>query len=125
MITFENKGDFKNLERLLSTGSKGLHISDLSIYGEEGVEALSRNTPVESGLTSRSWSYKITSEKGKTIIAWYNSNIPNGVPIAVILQYGHGTKNGGWVAGRDYINPSIRPLFDKISDNAWKEVTKI
>jgi hypothetical protein len=125
MISFSNTGDFSQTLNFLGKASKGITISDLNKYGQEGVEALSRNTPVDSGSTANSWTYKIITEKGKTTIAWYNSNIVNGAPIAVMLQYGHGTKNGGWVQGRDYINPAIRPIFDKMANLAWKEVNKI
>lgn len=125
MIAFSNTGDFSKTLKFLGKASKGLKISDLNKYGREGVEALSRATPVDSGNTANSWTYKITTERNQTIIAWYNSNTVNGAPIAVMLQYGHGTKNGGWIQGRDYINPAIRPIFDKMVDSAWKEVTKI
>ena len=87
--------------------------------------ALEYSTPVDSGLTARSWHYKIENRKGSVAISFYNSNIQNGVPIAVILQYGHGTGTGGWVAGRDYINPAIQPIFDKIANEAWREVTAL
>ena len=90
-----------------------------------GVEALSSATPIESGLTASSWYYKIENKDGKASINFYNSNIQNGVPIAIILQYGHGTGTGGWVEGKDYINPAIQPIFDKIVNDAWKEVTKL
>ena len=96
---------------------------NLEKYAREGVTALASATPVDSGTTAASWGYEIQKRHGKVSIYWTNSNINNGVPIAVILQYGHGTNNGGYVQGRDYINPAIRPIFDKIADNAWKEVT--
>ena len=97
---------------------------DLDKYGREGVAALSSATPVDTGLTANSWHYKIEQRSGSVSIVFYNSNIQNGVPIAIILQYGHGTRNGGWVQGRDYINPAIQPVFDKITEDAWREVTK-
>jgi len=124
MISFTQTGDFSKTSKFLSK-AKGLRISDLGKYGEQGVTALARNTPVDSGVTASSWSYKIITAGGKTTISWFNSSKVEGVPIAVILQYGHATKNGRWVAGRDYINPAIRPIFDKIADLAWKEVTKL
>lgn len=124
MITFNQSGDFGRTMEFFNK-AKGLRLSDLDTYGNQGVMALSKMTPVDSGLTSDSWSYKISREKGKTTITWYNSNSSSNVPIAIILQYGHGTKNGGWVAGRDYINPAMRPVFDKMADLAWKEVTNI
>lgn len=125
MITFRQKGDFSKLTRYLEKAKKVANLGDLDKYGREGVAALSSATPVDSGLTASSWYYEITKENGSITISFKNSNIQNGVPIAVILQYGHGTRNGGWVQGRDYINPAIQPLFDKIADNAWREVTKL
>ena len=102
-----------------------VRIGDLDKYGREGVAALSSATPVDTGLTADSWYYKVEHANGSASINFYNSNIQNGVPIAIILQYGHGTGNGGWVQGRDYINPAIQPIFDKIAENAWREVTKL
>lgn len=124
MISFRQTGDFSKTIKFLSKSSNGIVLKDLDRFGREGVDALSKNTPIDSGLTATSWNYEITNSKGRTTISWYNSNIVNGVPIAIILQYGHGTQNGGWVEGRDYINPVMRPIFDKIADKAWKEVTK-
>lgn len=125
MISFRQKGDFSNLTRYLERAKNVVKIGDLDKYGREGVAALASATPVDTGLTANSWSYKIENGKGSTTISFQNSNIQNGVPIAIILQYGHGTRNGGWVQGRDYINPAIQPIFDKIADNAWREVTKL
>ena len=125
MISFRQKGDFSKLTRYLERVKNVVKIGDLDKYGREGVAALSSATPIDSGLTASSWYYKIEHTNGSATISFHNSNIQNGVPIAVILQYGHGTCNGGWVQGRDYINPAIRPIFDKIADNAWKEVTKL
>lgn len=125
MIRFRQQGDFSKLNRFLERAKEAIKIGDLDKYGREGVAALASATPVESGLTAASWNYKIVRGKGSVSIQFYNSNIQNGVPIAIILQYGHGTGTGGWVEGRDYINPAARPLFDKIADNAWKEVTRL
>lgn len=125
MIRFRQKGDFSKLTRFLERARNVVHVGDLDKYGREGVAALASATPVESGLTASSWSYEISRSNGVVAIRFYNSNIQNGVPIAIILQYGHGTGTGGWVEGRDYINPAVRPLFDKIANNAWKEVTKL
>ena len=125
MISFRQKGDFSKLTRFLEKAKETVKIGDLNHYGREGVAALKSATPVDSGLTANSWYYEIKQEKGSVTITFNNSNIQNGVPIAIILQYGHGTRNGGWVEGRDYINPAIRPIFDKIANNAWKEVTKL
>ena len=125
MISFRQKGDFSNLTSYLQKVKRVIRLSDLDKYGREGVAALASATPVDSGLTASSWHYDIVNNKGSVSITFYNSNIQNGVPIAVILQYGHGTKNGGWVQGRDYINPAIRPIFDRIADSAWREVSKL
>lgn len=123
MIGFKQKGDFKNTEKLLRKIAGRNYMKVLSQYGQEGVRALSAATPKDSGLTAASWSYEIKkSEKGFQII-WENSHIEGGYAnIALLLQYGHGTRTGGYVQGRDYINPAIRPVFDKIADRAWKEV---
>ena len=125
MISFRQKGDFSKLTRFLERAKESVKIGDLDKYGREGVAALSSATPIDSGKTANSWSYEITNKDGSVTITFNNSNIQNGVPIAIILQYGHGTKNGGWVQGRDYINPAIQPVFDEIVNNAWREVTKL
>lgn len=125
LITFTEKGDFKKTERWLSRLSKGDVFKILNRYGSLGVAALSNATPVDSGLTAESWSYSIQVKPGYYSIRWHNSNHQSGVPIAVLLQYGHGTGTGGYVEGRDYIMPAIRPLFDQIAEEAWKEVTKV
>ena len=125
MITFRQKGDFSKLTRYLERAKEVIKLGDLDKYGQEGVDALSSATPVDSGLTASSWYYKIENKNGSAIISFQNSNVNNGVPIAIILQYGHGTNNGGWVEGRDYINPAILPIFEKIANDAWEEVTKL
>lgn len=125
MISFRQKGDFSKLNRFLEKAKGAAHLSVLDKYGREGVAALSSATPVESGKTADSWFYEIERKKGSATIVFKNSNVNNGVPIAIILQYGHGTGTGGWVEGRDYINPAIQPIFDKIANAAWEEVTKI
>lgn len=125
MISFRQKGDFSKLTRYLERAKEAVKLGDLDRYGREGVAALASATPVDSGLTASSWYYKIENKSGSATITFYNSNINKGVPIAIILQYGHGTRNGGWVEGRDYINPAIRPVFDKIAKDAWEEVTKL
>ena len=122
-ISFSSKGDFSKTIKFLNK-MKNVKISNiLSKYGEIGVNALSQATPKDSGVTSRSWNYKIEVNNDNASIVWYNTNVVKGVNIAVILQYGHGTRNGGWVEGRDYINPAMKPIFDKIADQVWKEVT--
>lgn len=125
MISFRQKGDFSKLNRYLERVREAAKIGVLDKYGREGVAALSSATPVESGKTASSWYYEIKRQNGSVSIEFLNSNINKGVPIAIILQYGHGTGTGGWVQGKDYINPAIQPIFDKIADAAWKEVTKI
>ena len=125
MISFRQKGDFKKLTRYFERAKEVVKLGDLDKYGREGVQALSSATPVDSGLTASSWYYTIENKNGPAKIMFNNSNIQNAVPIAVILQYGHGTGTGGWVEGRDYINPAIRPIFDKIAESAWREVTKL
>lgn len=125
MITFRQKGDFSKLNRFLERAKETVRLGDLDRYGREGVAALASATPVDSGKTASSWYYEITRTKGGVAISFKNSNTNKGVPIAIILQYGHATGNGGWVQGRDYINPAIRPIFDKLANDAWKEVKKL
>ena len=125
MISFRQRGDFSKLTRFLEKAKEAVKIGDLDRYGREGVAALESATPIDSGLTASSWYYEIEHKNGSVSISFHNSNIQNGVPIAIILHYGHGTGTGGWVEGRDYINPAIQPIFDKIADDAWKEVTKL
>ena len=125
MITFRQKGDFSKLTRFLKRAKETVRLGDLDKYGRQGVAALSSATPIDSGLTAESWYYEIENKKGSATITFYNSNVQNGVPIAIVLQYGHGTRNGGWVQGRDYINPAIQPIFDEIVNEAWREVTKL
>lgn len=124
MISFRQKGDFSKTMGFLERAKNAVRMGDLDQYGREGVAALASATPKDSGLTASSWSYEIVRKNGSASIIFNNSNIQNGVPIAIILQYGHGTGTGGWVEGRDYINPAIQPIFDKIAENAWREVTK-
>lgn len=125
MITFRQKGDFSKLTSFLERAKEAVRIGDLDKYGREGVAALSSATPVRTGLTANSWYYEIEHQNGSVSITFNNSNVNKGVPIAIILQYGHGTRNGGWVQGRDYINSAIQPVFDRIANEAWEEVTKI
>lgn len=125
MIKFRQKGDFSKLTHYLEKVKEVVKLGDLDKYGREGVAALASATPVDTGLTASSWRYEIQHGNDSVSIAFYNDNIQNGVPIAIILQYGHGTRNGGYVQGRDYINPAIKPIFDKITEDAWKEVTRL
>lgn len=125
MITFRQKGDFSKLNKFLEKAKEIAKLGNLDKYGREGVAALASATPVDSGKTAKSWYYKIKRQNGSVVIEFCNSNINEGVPIAIILQYGHGTGTGGWVEGRDYINPAILPVFDRIASDAWKEVTSL
>ena len=125
MIRFRQKGDFSKLTRYFERVKEVVRLGDLDKYGRAGVAALASATPVDSGLTASSWYYKIENKGGSVTISFHNSSIQNGVPIAIILQYGHGTGTGGWVEGRDYINPAIQPIFDEIANNAWREGTKL
>ena len=112
MISFRQQGDFSKLTRFLERAKETVKMGDLDRYGREGVAALESATPIDSGKTASSWYYEIENKNGSATISFHNSNINQGVPIAIILQYGHGTGTGGWVQGRDYINPAIRPIFD-------------
>lgn len=125
MISFKQKGDFSKFTNYIERLKEIVHMSKLDKYGQQGVAALSSATPVDTGKTASSWYYEIEQGKNGANISFYNSNINKGVPIAIILQYGHGTGTGGYVQGRDYINPAIQPVFDKIVDEAWKEVTNL
>lgn len=125
MITFRSKGDFSKTVRYLEKVKNAKMNSIFDKYGQDGVAALASATPVDSGETANSWNYKVEIQNGSATISFYNTHVNQGVPIAIILQYGHGTGTGGWVKGRDYINPAIQPIFDKIVNEAWKEVTSI
>jgi len=123
-ITFKQKGDYSKATKYLKRIRNFTDNIDFHKYGRAGVEALSEATPVDTGLTASSWYYKITKTDKAVTIAFCNSNRQNGVPIAIVLQYGHATRNGGWVEGRDYINPAIRSTFDDITNKAWEEVKR-
>ena len=122
MIKVISKGNLKKTEEMLKRSGNWSSKIDLDKYGSKGVAALKEATPKDTGLTANSWSYNITRSKNSVIISFENTNINDGVPIAIILQYGHGTRNGGWVEGYDYINPAVRPIFDELAKAAWKEV---
>lgn len=125
MLYVTSKGDFSKTQRFLSKLAKPNIIERLKAYGSMGVDALSAATPKDSGKTSGSWGYEV-KQSGKTYsIVWTNTNVVNGVPIAVILQYGHGTGTGGYVKGRDYINPAIQPIMDRIAEDVWKVVASV
>lgn len=121
--SFNVSGSFKNTEKFLEKMAKDDLYSNLDQYGKAGVAALASATPKDSGLAASSWTYKIVKMRGGFSITWLNRNVESGFPVAIMLQYGHGTGTGGWVAGRDYINPAMRPIFDQIVDNIWKVVT--
>lgn len=123
-IKLTSKGSFKNTFKLLNTIKRRSYFDALRIYAERGVNALANATPVDTGKTASSWGYEIVEEDGRLKIIWTNDNINHHVPIAIIIQYGHATRNGGWVEGIDYINPALRPIFEEIRDNVWREVTK-
>ena len=123
MIKCTVKGDFNKTRKFLRRAQNTNLDSLLKTYAEEGVEALKAATPVRTGKTADSWGYEIVKARNKISIFWTNSNINEGVPIAVIIEYGHGTGWGGYVQGKPYIKPTIQPVFDKIADSIWKEVT--
>ncbi len=123
-VRLVTKGSWKDTMTFLKQDPTKKINSILHRYGAAGVRALSAYTPVDTGKTAMSWGYEVTHEGDKSIITWTNSNISDYVNVAIILQYGHATKNGGWVEGRDYINPALQPIFDAMAESAWKEVTK-
>ena len=122
MIRFRHKGNFSKAKRFFERIKEAIKRGELDKYGRAGVAALAAATPVDSGETANSWSYNIEHSNCSARIVFYNSHVNKGVNIAIILQYGHGTGTGGYVAGRDYINPAMRPVFDDIADSAWREV---
>lgn len=124
MITIESQGEWKLTRNWFDRMTKLDLALIMNQFGKEGVSALASATPSKSGLTSKSWNYEVTRKGNNWKITWTNSNVNKGANIAVLIQYGHGTRNGGYVVGRDYINPAIRPVFDKIAQKAWKEVTR-
>lgn len=125
MITIKQTGDFSKTTKFL-TKLQALNFKQiLDRYGEQGVLALEANTPKDTGFTAGSWSYLISSTNNSFSIAWNNSNIVDGIPIVILLQYGHGTRNGGYVEGRDFINPTIKPIFDTLAEEIWKEVNNL
>lgn len=125
MISFRSRGDYSKLTRYFERLKATARMSTLDKYGKAGVSALSSATPIDTGMAANSWSYQIEHSRGSARIVFTNSDIENGFPVVIMLQYGHGTGTGGWVQGRDYINPAIQPIFDKIAEDAWREVTKL
>ena len=125
MIRFSQRGDFKKITGFLEKAKETVKMGDLNKYGREGVEALRKATPKDSGYTASCWEYRIEHDKAGSSIVFYNTNIADDwAPIAILIQYGHATGTGGFVKGRDYINPAIQPIFDRIAQEAWKEVTR-
>lgn len=124
LVTFKNRGDFSKTDKFFNRLLRRDYLNVLEKYGQQGVAALSASTPVKTGKTASSWEYIITHSPTETKIEWVNTNVVAGTNVAILLQYGHGTKNGGYVVGRDFINPALRPIFDKMANEVWKEVTK-
>lgn len=124
MVKFQQHGNFKNMNKLSERIMEFFHSGNLDRYGKMGVEALSEATPIDTGRCANSWDYEITRGRGWTNISWHNSDIENGANVAILLQYGHATKSGTYVQGIDYINPTMRPIFESLAEQAWKEVTK-
>ena len=125
MITFKQSGDFKKATGYFERLREAVKLGNLNRFGEEGVAALSAATPIDSGETANSWYYEIENKDGKATISFCNAHVEQSVPIAIILQYGHGTRGGGYVEGRDYINPAVKPIFEDIANRAWREVCSV
>lgn len=124
-IRFVQKGNFSETKKFFERCKNLFHLGILDQYGREGVDALAMATPVRTGKTAASWRYRVVNNRTELRIEWINDNTTvDGIPIVVLIQYGHGTGRGGYVVGRDFINPAIQPIFDKIADDLWKEVTK-
>ena len=124
-VAVKHKGSFENLDKFLKHYDRKKLILILNQLGQEGVLALASATPIDSGITSESWGYNVKVTDTSLDIEWYNDNVEDGLPIVILLQYGHATRSGGWVQGRDFINPAIQPIFDKIANALWWEVTNL
>lgn len=125
MIKVTQTGEFNKITKYLERARERFHLGIFNKYGRMGVNALETATPVDTGLTASSWRYEIQNDENGATLSFHNDNVNNGVNIAIILQYGHGTGTGGWVEGRDYINPALQPIFDQLAEDIWKEVTKV
>lgn len=125
MITIKCTGDFKNTTKFLERARKLSIQQIMERYGQEGVKALQAATPIDTGETASMWGYEISNKRGSSSITWTNDSINDGIPIVILIQYGHGTKNGGYVSGVDFINPAIQNVIDKLADSIWEEVTKV
>ena len=124
VIRITQTGNFSKTTNFLTRALRRNYMKVLDKYGRRGVDALANATPIDTGYTASAWNYKIENQNGEIEITWTNSNVVNGVSIAIILQYGHGTRNGGYVQGRDYINPALQPVFDEMAEEVWMEVIK-
>lgn len=123
MPSLQSSGSWKKTEDFLRAIKSDKIYAALDKYGRLGVNALSSATPVESGISANSWGYEVERKAGRYSITWTNNHVVDGVPVVILLQYGHGTGTGGYVQGRDFINPALRPIFDKIADEVWRAVT--
>lgn len=124
MIRINSSGSFHNLEAFFRRVSNGALFTHLNRYGQMGVDALSNATPLDTGETATAWNYRIVSRGGRYTIEWFNNNMAGDTPVVILIQYGHGTGTGGYVEGRDFINPAIRPIFDRIANEVWEEVKR-
>lgn len=124
-IGVQLKGSFKHTENFFERNKKRNLARKLNNYGMVGAAALAANTPIDTGLTAESWNYEIKESNGRIQLIWTNSNSSQGIPIVVLIQYGHATRNGGYVQGRDFINPAIQPVFDAIANDIWEEVCRL
>jgi len=125
MISFRQSGNFKNTDRFFNRSKNMSYKKILDFYGRAGVRALEKATPADTGLTGSSWDYTYEIERNRISLYWSNKNKEDGVPVAILIQYGHGTRNGGYVQGTDYINPAMKPIFDNLAEEAWKEITSL
>lgn len=123
-IEVRHSGSFDNVQRFLRSIVNGDIYKTLDRFGQEGVRALSAATPIDTGLASTSWDYQITRDRGSWSISWINTDVEGGAVVVLLIQYGHGTGTGGYVQGRDFINPAMRPIFDRIANEAWEAVTR-
>lgn len=123
MIGFKQKGNFNKTEKFLKKSKEQIFLESLDKHAKRGVAVLSSATPIRTGVTANSWNYEIRRGKDTTTIYWTNSNTVDGIPLVILLEYGHATRNGGYVKGREFVNPAIQPLFDQITNDIWKEVT--
>jgi len=124
MIKITQKGDFSKTERFFNRLLRKNYLNIIADYANRGIEALKQATPENTGKTADSWSYEIVKGKGKTTLYFTNSNIQNGCSVAILLIYGHGTRNGGYVEGNDFVTSALRPIFQELADKIWREVTK-